>query len=294
MPSEMKAAYILEKGPPENLIYGERPVPRPNANEVLVKIYASAVNPIDTYVRSGIVNMDLPFPYIPGCDFAGRIEEVGRDVKKLKIGDRVWGSNQGVYGRQGTLAEFAVVDEMWAYPIPNGVDDRSAAGARVITTVGNAAKQRLCESWGADLVLNYHSKHLDADIDNFAANTGGIKLWIETQRELSFERIVTLMAPHGRIVLMAGAEQRPELPIGPFYFKELRLLGLLMMKTTAEEQQKSALAINNLFEAGKFCPPVGRIFPLTEAACAHSFQEQNTLAKSGELSGKIIVLPGGG
>jgi NADPH2:quinone reductase len=90
-----------------------------------------AVNPIDTYIRSGLVPMELPRPFIVGCDFAGIVEAVGLEVTQFRVGDRVWGSNQGLLGRQGTFAEQIVVDEAWAYPIPGGDGRPGAAGALV-------------------------------------------------------------------------------------------------------------------------------------------------------------------
>ena len=73
--------------------------------------------------------MPLPKPFIPGCDLAGRVEAVGPGVKRYKPGDRVWGSNQGLLGRQGTFAEYACVQEEWLYPTPPGVADADAAAA---------------------------------------------------------------------------------------------------------------------------------------------------------------------
>ena len=116
----MKAAYIESTGSPELIQYGDLPKPSPKPGEVLVRVGAVAVNPIDLYIRSGMVAMDLPKPFIPGCDFAGVVDAVGPGVTKFKPGDRVWGSNQGLLGRQGTFAEFCCVDQWWAYPTPDG------------------------------------------------------------------------------------------------------------------------------------------------------------------------------
>src|SRR5881394_1993206 len=101
----MKAAYIEKTGPPENIRFGDLPVPNPAESECLVRVKAVAVNPIDTYIRSGAVAMQLPFPFIVGCDLAGVVEAVGANSRRFKPGDRVWGSNQGLFGRQGTFAE---------------------------------------------------------------------------------------------------------------------------------------------------------------------------------------------
>jgi NADPH2:quinone reductase len=125
----MKAAFYENPGPPEVLRIGELPTPQPKAGEVLVRIKASALNPIDTYIRSGTVTMPQPKPTIPGCDLAGIVEKVGTGVGRLKAGDRVWASNQGLLGRQGTLAEFASVAEEWLYPTPANVTDIDAAAA---------------------------------------------------------------------------------------------------------------------------------------------------------------------
>ena len=128
----MQAAYINETGSPDMFQIGELPTPSPAKGQVLVKIGASSVNPIDTYIRGGAVAMELPFPYVPGCDLAGTVEAVGDGVTRFSAGDRVWGSNQSLFGRQGTLAEYAAVDECWLYPTPDGQsDEQAAAGALV-------------------------------------------------------------------------------------------------------------------------------------------------------------------
>ena len=102
----MKAAYIHQTGPAENIQYGELPTPEPRGGEVLVKVGAVAVNPIDTYIRNGANYWELPKPYIIGSDVAGTVTAIGPQARQFKVGDRVWGSNQGLMGRQGTFAEF--------------------------------------------------------------------------------------------------------------------------------------------------------------------------------------------
>jgi len=128
----MKAAYIEETGPPESIIYGDLPKPKPNGAQVLVKVEAVAVNPVDTYIRGGMYKMDLPDPYVLGSDLAGVVEAVGPDVTRYKKGDRVWGSNQGVLGRQGTFAEYAAVDECWLYTTPEDVPSTDAAALALV------------------------------------------------------------------------------------------------------------------------------------------------------------------
>ncbi len=128
----MKAAYLNKTGPPETILYDELPAPRPGPSQCLVKVAAVAVNPIDTYIRAGLVRMPLPLPFIVGCDLAGAVVEVGPGVTRFSPGSRVWGSNQGLLGRQGTFADFCAVDEDWLYPTPDGISDEQAAAIALV------------------------------------------------------------------------------------------------------------------------------------------------------------------
>ncbi len=224
-----------------------------------------AVNPIDLYVRAGTAPMPLSFPFIVGCDLAGTVEAVGPGSTRFKPGDRVWGSNQGLLGRQGTFAEQAAVGEDWLYPTPAGVTDVQAAaaalvgitahlglfreaklrpgeiafvnggtggvgsmvvqmakavGAEVVTTVGSTEKAELCRTWGADAVFNYKTQEVDAGVRAFTKGKG-VNVWYETLREPDFVRTVELMAPRGRMIVIAGRLARPVFPVGPFYVKDL-------------------------------------------------------------------------
>ncbi|MBI1177575.1 zinc-binding dehydrogenase [bacterium] len=128
----MKAAFINETGPASNIQFGDLPKPKLRHNQVLVRVTAVSVNPIDTYIRSGLIPAELPKPFILGCDLAGVVEATGADAKRFKPGDRVWGSNQGLLGRQGTFAEYAAVDECFLYPIPSDVSDEQAAAIALV------------------------------------------------------------------------------------------------------------------------------------------------------------------
>src|SRR3954466_14938242 len=112
----MKAAYIQRTGPPEVIQYGDLPDPQPGPTECLVKVAAVDVNPIDCYIRGGLIPAQLQFPYVIGRDLAGTVIEAGANVTRFKPGMRVWASGQGVGNRQGTSSELAVVSEEWLRP----------------------------------------------------------------------------------------------------------------------------------------------------------------------------------
>ena len=132
----MHAAFYTQTGGPEVLTYGEVPTPEPAEGCVRVRVKAAALNPIDTYIRSGAVAMARPEPSIPGCDFAGVIDAVGAGVTKFVVGDRVWGSNQGLLGRQGTFADFVCPEAHYCYPL---ADKSSFEEAAALALVGITA-----------------------------------------------------------------------------------------------------------------------------------------------------------
>src|SRR5437870_513118 len=104
----MKAAFFLATGAPDVIQYGELSTPEPQAGELRVKVLAATVNPIDTYLRSGLAALGGPLPFTTGRDFAGVVDAVGPGVTRFKIGDRVWGANQGSGGGTGSCAEFCL------------------------------------------------------------------------------------------------------------------------------------------------------------------------------------------
>jgi NADPH2:quinone reductase len=332
----MKAAYYDTTGTPDVIRYGDLPTPDPQAGEVRVRVAAASLNPVDTYIRGGIVSMPLPKPFIPGCDLAGTVDAVGPGVTRFKVGDRVWGSNQGLLGRQGTFAEFCVTGEQWLYPLPNGVTAADAAalalvgitahlglfwrtalkpgetvfvnggtggvgacvvqmakavGAKVVTTVGSAAKAQQAADLGADVVLNYKTDDVVQGLKDATAGRGA-DVFFETLPPTDLDRTVEMMAPRGRIVVMAGRQARPVWPNGPFYVKGLSLFGFVMFAMTADEQRACANDMNTWMASGALLAVIGRTFPLSEASAAHQLQEENTLGKKGTLSGKIVVVPG--
>ncbi|HMF11367.1 MAG TPA: NADPH:quinone reductase [Gemmataceae bacterium] len=149
----MKAAYLDSIGAPEVIKYGDLPTPTPKEGEVLVRVGAASLNPIDLYIRAGVVAMPLPKPYVPGCDLAGTVTAVGPDVNGFKIGDRVWGSNQGLLGRQGTIAEYACVDEEWLYPTPTNVSDETAAAIALVGITAHLGLFRCAGTQAGDVVF---------------------------------------------------------------------------------------------------------------------------------------------
>ena len=128
----MRAAFIEQNGPPESIRVGDLPRPEPGPGQALVRVHATSVNPIDLYIRSGQVAMPMSFPQVIGSDLAGTVEALGPGSGRFRVGDRVWGSNQGMLGRQGATAEYAAVDEALLYQTPPNQPDDQAAGQALV------------------------------------------------------------------------------------------------------------------------------------------------------------------
>ncbi|HEB77779.1 MAG TPA: alcohol dehydrogenase [Methylothermaceae bacterium] len=130
----MKAIVVERAGGPEVLQVAEVPRPRiERDDQVLVQVRAVGVNPIDYKMRGALDRFPVTRPAILGCDGAGVIVEVGSGVERFKPGDEVYFCQPGFNGRQGTYAEYAVVDEALVAFKPKSLDFVHAAAAPLVT-----------------------------------------------------------------------------------------------------------------------------------------------------------------
>ncbi len=149
----MKAAFIEQTGPPKVIQFGDLPDPTIGDQQVLVRTTAVSVNPIDTYIRNGANYWELPKPFVIGCDLAGKVEAVGAAVEGFKVGDRVWGSNQGLVGRQGTFSELCAIDAEWLYPTPSGVQDEDMAASALVGITAHLGLIREAKLKGGETIF---------------------------------------------------------------------------------------------------------------------------------------------
>src|SRR5438067_7910621 len=123
----MRAIRVREFGSPEVLRLKEVATPQPGPDQVLVRMHAIGVNPVETYIRSGTYARLPELPYAPGNDGAGVIEQIGPEVTKFKPGDRVYTAGS----LSGTYAEFALCKTEQVHPLPANVSfAQGAAWAR--------------------------------------------------------------------------------------------------------------------------------------------------------------------
>jgi NADPH:quinone reductase-like Zn-dependent oxidoreductase len=322
----MRAAFIDRLGPPENIRYGQIPIPTPGPTDVLVNVTVTTVNPVDTLVRAGVFRTPVPFPLIVGRDLVGRVAAVGPGSPGFAVGDQVWCNSLGHGGRQGVAAEQAVVPVERLYHLPAGVDSAEAvtmvhpagtaylalfthgkvragetvlvagaagnvgsalvvlaadAGARVIATAA-AGDAEYCRTLGAVEVLDYRNPDLAQDIRD--VSRGGVDVSIDTSGRNDLPTAVDLLAPRGRIVLLAGVQSRPVLPVGPLYMKDCSIVGFVISHASAAELAEAAITINRLLADGRLRPRATETLPLAATAEAHRRMER------GELHGRRLVI----
>lgn len=128
-PQTMRAAWIERVGRPEVLQVVRRPVPKPRPDEVLVKVHASSLNPRDTLMRAGRYPFQplIRFPFIPGSDVTGTVEQRGRRVRSLALGQPVYGMQPSRRGF-GAHAEYVALPASVLAPKPRGMTFHHAAG----------------------------------------------------------------------------------------------------------------------------------------------------------------------
>ena len=125
----MKAVYVYEQGDPSVIQIGDLPVPEVIPKTVLIKVLAVSVNYVDTFIRSGLYQTQLPQPYILGRDAVGEVVSVGDDVSQFAAGDLVWTNSMGYDSRQGVTSEYALIPAERLFSVPEGADPVRLIGA---------------------------------------------------------------------------------------------------------------------------------------------------------------------
>ena len=122
----MRAMSITQQGGPDVFAEVSVPVPVPSANQILIKVAATSVNPIDCKLRAGAARVQLTLPAILGFDVSGTVVEVGVGVRDFTPGDEVYGAGETI-GGHGAYAEYYLLDEKIAAKKPDNLDHREAA-----------------------------------------------------------------------------------------------------------------------------------------------------------------------
>ena len=321
----MKAIRVHEFGGPEKLKYEEVPDLKPGPGQVVVKIKAVGVNPVETYIRTGTYAIKPQLPYTPGMDGAGEVLAVGDGVNKVKKGDRVYLGGT----LSGTYAEQALCSEAQVYPLSKALSFQQGAGIGIAYAtayralfhkaemhpgeallihgasggVGTAAVQLACARGitvigtggteeGRKLILKEGAQHA---LDHHASDmpeqvsklTGGkgVDVILEMLANKNLGKDLPMLGKFGRVVVV-GSRGPVEINPRDAMGRDAKIIGMTLFNVDPEHMARIHAALGAGFENGTLRPIVGREIPLKDAARAH----EEVMKPSG-AHGKIVLIP---
>jgi NADPH:quinone reductase len=320
----MKAIHVHEFGGPEVLWLEEVSTPQPGPGEVLVRMHAGGVNPVETYIRAGTYARLPELPYTPGNDGAGVVEHVGLGVTAFNPGDRVYTAGS----ISGTYAEFSLCKNEQVHPLPANVSfaQGAAMGTPYATAyrgllqranakpgetvlvhgasggVGTAAVQlarahglRVLGTAGSDNGIKLAREQGAHEVFDHRAPehfeqimkaTGGqgVDVIVELLANVNLGKDLTILAKGGRVVII-GSRGRVEISPRDTMQRDADVRGMVLPNTPPAELASIHAALVAGLENGTLLPVIGKEFPLAEAAQAH-----RAVMEPGAL-GKIVLVP---
>lgn len=321
----MRAVRVFEYGGPEVLkLRSDIAVPVPKEHQVLIKVHACGVNPVDTYIRSGTHVIKPALPYTPGFDVAGVIEAVGDDVSTFKEGDRVFTTATV----SGGYAEYALAADHTVHTLPEKLDFKQGAAIGIpyftaFRALFHSARAKAGESvlvhgasggvglatcqiarayglkvWGTasteegrKIVLQngahevFNHKEVNY-IDKIKKSAGekGVNVIIEMLANVNLSNDLKLLSSGGRVIIV-GSRGPIEITPRDTMPKETSIIGVSVFSSTKEEFQQFAAALQAGMEIGWMKPVIGPQYPLEKAAEAHK-----DIIHSSGATGKMILL----
>lgn len=319
----MKAILVSEFGGPEVMRLEDVETPRPTGTQVLVRVHAAGVNPVDTYIRSGIHAVKPKLPYTPGKDAAGVVESVGDAVTRFKPGDRIYTAGS----ISGTYAEYTLCDESHLGVLPENLSFEQGAGIWTpYATAYRALFQKANLKAGESVVIHGASggvgvaavqwaKEAGASVigtagspagremifengadavfdhgdpEHFAQindlTRGGADVIIEMLANVNLERDFEMLAMFGRIVVV-GSRGSIEFTPRLAMTKDASIHGMSLFNAPRNELDEIHDAIAAAASKGSIKPTITRRFTLAEAAAAHREVIEN------KALGKIVLIP---
>ena len=311
----MKAIYINKYGSADQLEYGDLKRPTPDTEELLVKVHASSVNPVDWKMREGLLKLvkGFKFPRQLGKDFAGEVVETGSEVTRFKKGDRIWGQLPGTSA--GSYAEFVVAPDESVGAMPKNLDFKEAAsiplaaltalqslrdkgaikeGDEVLINgasggVGTAAVQiavalgaivtGVCSEKNAEFVKSLGAAHvINYEVEDFTESRKKYDIICEFVGNASFGKCKNVLNQRGTYVT---ANPKPASLLGGFLSSVFssKKQKIIFTKPSPEDLD----FLSELVSEGKLKPIIDKTYKLRELAEAHQYSEK------GHARGKIVI-----
>ena len=320
----MKAIVVRQVGEPEVMKVEEVDLPQLTDSQVLVKIEAAGVNPVDTYLRTGIHAHAPKLPYTPGKDGAGVVEAVGEGVTQFKPGDRVYTANTVT----GTYAEYAICNKVDLGRLPDNVSCEKGAciwtpyatayralfqkaeavfGETVLVHGASGGVGLAAVQWAKGSGLNVIGTASSPEGKKLVADNGadavfdhtdedhfeqirefsggkGVDIIIEMLANVNLERDFECLAMFGRITIVGN---RGSLQFTPrlAMTKDATIYGMSLFNSPQSQRDEIHTAIFEGLSNGSLDPVVSRTFPLADAAQSHHDVIEN------KALGKIVLIP---
>ncbi|XP_056149298.1 quinone oxidoreductase [Lampris incognitus] len=320
----MRAVRVSEFGAPSVLkLCSDVPVPQTGHREVLIRVHACGVNPVETYIRAGSYARRPTLPYTPGTDVAGDVVGVGEGVTAWKIGDRVFTTST----ESGGYAEYTVAKDDSVHRLPDGLDYKQGAAIGIpyftayralfdkahakagetvlihgasggvglaacqlarflgLTVLGTAGTQE-----GMELVLKngahkvFNHREKDYTDKIMEATEGrGVHVIVEMLSNVNLSKDLQMLAYGGRVTIV-GSRGSTEINPRDIMVKESSVIGVAVFFATPEEKSSCAALLSTGMGDGWLCPVVGRQYPLNMAAQAH-----HDIIESPGAAGKMVL-----
>ena len=319
----MRAIVVREFGAPDVMKLEDVADPAPGPGQVLIRVHAVGVNPVETYIRAGTYARKPNLPYIPGSDVGGAIEKVGPGVTAFKPGDRVY-----TQGASGGYAELLVCDQSQAHPLPARVSFAQGAGLgvpystawralflraqaragetllvhgasggvgtaavelgrahglRVIGTAGTAEGLALAREHGAHYTLNHRDPEYLQQVLPLTGGAG-VDVVLEMLANVNLDNDLDVLSRNGRVVVI-GNRGRVEIDPRKAMARDAAILGMTLFNATPDELRQIHAGLMAGLENGALNPVVGKELPLADAVKAHV-----KVMESGAY-GKIVLIP---
>lgn len=320
----MKAIRVLDFGAPDVLQLAEVPDLVPADDEVLVRVKAVGVNPVDTIIRAGNYGNIVTPPYIPGSDAAGIVENIGANVIEYSIGDRVYTD----HNVRGAYAELLVAKTHQIHPLPDKISFVQGAALGIPYATAHRALFGKANAKSGDYVLihgasgavgiaavqlalhhdmkviatagttearqkleemgaQYVLDHNDAEHfdDAHGATCGhGVDVILEMLANINLGRDLPILAKNGRVVVIGS---RGEVTINPrdLMGRDASVLGLSMFNAPDDELMHIHYELVEGLRDGWLSPFIHHEYSLSQAAEAHQAMMQNG------TWGKIVLIP---
>jgi NADPH:quinone reductase len=320
----MTSIRVHQFGEPSVLQLEQLPTPTPGEDQLLIKIEAVGVNPVETYIRKGIYG-PRQFPFTPGSDAAGVVAAAGEAVRRFKAGDRVYiyGTLSGAYADHALCAEAQVqhlpahvsFQQGAAIGIPYATAHRAihhrarakagetvlihgatggvgtaatqlarVAGLRIFATGGTAEGRKLAREQGAEHVLDHHDPEYLKQLMELTVGKG-VDVILEMLANVNLGKDLTVLAKHGRVVVI-GSRGPVEINPRDTMGRDADIRGMTLMNASAGELLAIHDDLLKGLESRALDPIVGQELPLAQAAKAHELVMQASGAH-----GKIVLIP---